>query len=85
MAKHGPHSIEFKLQIAQELAGETLHGLANRHGLWRNLIRPWLQITRLAPLTRTPQLMGISRTTYYEDTGPAARPHCDRRSHRGHL
>ena len=44
MAKHRSHSIEFKRQVAQEfLAGETLHGLANRHDLSRNLIRLWVQ------------------------------------------
>ena len=44
MAKHRTHSIEFKRQIAQEfLAGETLHGLAKRHDIWRNLIRVWVQ------------------------------------------
>jgi transposase len=32
MAKHRTHSIEIKRQVAQEfLAGETLHGLAERH------------------------------------------------------
>jgi transposase-like protein len=40
MAKHRSHSIEFKRQIAQEfIAGETLHGLAKRHDLSRNLNR----------------------------------------------
>ena len=44
MAKHRSHSIEFKRQVAQEfLAGETLHGLANRHSLSRTLIRVWIQ------------------------------------------
>jgi transposase-like protein len=44
MVKHRSHSIEFKRQVAQEfLAGETLHGLANRHHLSRNLIRLWVQ------------------------------------------
>jgi transposase len=44
MAKHRTHSIEFKRQVAQEfLAGETLHGLAKRHDLCRNLIRVWVQ------------------------------------------
>ena len=34
MAKHRSHSITFKRQVAQEfIAGETLHGLAKRHGL----------------------------------------------------
>ena len=40
MPKHRSHSIEFKRQIAQEfIAGETLHGLAKRHDVSRNLIR----------------------------------------------
>jgi transposase len=44
MAKHRTHSIEFKRQVAQEfLAGETLHGLAKRHTICRNLIRVWVQ------------------------------------------
>jgi transposase len=44
MAKHRSHSIEFKHQVAREfLAGETLHGLAKRHDLARNLIRIWVR------------------------------------------
>jgi transposase len=44
MAKHRTHSIEFKRQIVQEyLGGETLHGLAKRHDVARNLIRIWVQ------------------------------------------
>jgi transposase-like protein len=44
MAKHRTHSIEFKRQIAQEfLEGETLHALAKRHDLSRNLIRIWVK------------------------------------------
>jgi|SRR5580704_15420777 transposase len=43
MPKHRCHSIEFKRQVAQEfIAGETLHGLAKRHDLSRNLIRIWV-------------------------------------------
>jgi transposase-like protein len=43
MRKHRSHSIEFKRQVAQEfLAGETLHGLAKRHDIARNLIRIWV-------------------------------------------
>ena len=43
MAKHRSHSIEFKRQVAQEfVGGETLHGLAKRHDLSRNLIRIWV-------------------------------------------
>ncbi|HXZ14835.1 MAG TPA: transposase [Roseiarcus sp.] len=44
MARHRTHSLEFKRQVAQEyLSGETLHGLAKRHDLSRNLIRIWVQ------------------------------------------
>jgi transposase len=43
MARHRSHSVEFKRQVAQEfLAGETLHGLAKRHDISRNLIRIWV-------------------------------------------
>jgi transposase-like protein len=43
MAKHRSHSIEFKRQVAQEfVAGETLHSLAKRHDISRNLIRVWV-------------------------------------------
>jgi transposase len=42
MPKYRAHSIEFKRQVAQEYhAGETLHGLAKRHDISRNLIRVW--------------------------------------------
>jgi transposase len=44
MARHRSHSTAFKRQVVQEyLAGETLHGLAKRHDISRNLIRIWLQ------------------------------------------
>ena len=44
MARHRSHSIEFKRQIAQEfIAGETLHALARRHDVSRNLIRAWVK------------------------------------------
>ena len=44
MAKHRTHSLAFKRQVAQDyVAGETLHGLAKRHDLSRNLIRVWVQ------------------------------------------
>jgi transposase len=43
MPRHRSHSIEFKRQVAQEfVAGETLHGLAKRHDISRNLIRLWV-------------------------------------------
>jgi transposase len=43
MARHRSHSVAFKRQVAEEfLAGETLHGLAKRHDICRNLIRVWV-------------------------------------------
>src|SRR5688572_24706081 len=43
MGRHRSHSVEFKRQVAQEfLGGETLHGLAKRHDISRNLIRIWV-------------------------------------------
>ena len=43
MARHRTHSIEFKRQVAQDfIAGETLHDLAKRHDISRNLIRIWI-------------------------------------------
>jgi len=43
MTKHRSYSVEFKRQVVQEyLAGETLHGLAKRHLISRNLIRIWV-------------------------------------------
>jgi transposase-like protein len=42
MATQRRYSIEFKRQVVQEYqAGETLHGLAERHGISRNLVRIW--------------------------------------------
>jgi transposase len=44
MARHRSHSIAFKRQVAQEfVSGETLHSLAKRPDLSRNLIRLWVQ------------------------------------------
>ena len=43
MTKHRSHSAAFKRQVAQEfLAGETLHGLSQRHDISRQLIRIWV-------------------------------------------
>src|SRR5262249_26298781 len=43
MAKHRIYSVEFKRQVVQDyLSGETLHGLAKRHDISRNLIRIWI-------------------------------------------
>jgi transposase len=44
MAKHRTYSVEFKRQIAQDfIVGETLHALASRHDISRNLIRIWVR------------------------------------------
>lgn len=45
MARHRTYSLEFKRQVAQEyLSGEaSLHGLARRHDIARNLIRIWVE------------------------------------------
>ena len=44
MATHRRHSLESKRHVVQEyLSGETLHGLAKRHDLARNLVRIWVQ------------------------------------------
>lgn len=45
MARHRTHPIAFKRQIAQEfLSGEvSLHGLAKRNDICRNLIRVWVE------------------------------------------
>ena len=43
MTKHRSHSAAFKRQVAQEfIAGETLHGLSQRHDVSRQLIRIWV-------------------------------------------
>ena len=43
MARHRSYSLEFKRQIAMEyIGGESLHGLAKRHDISRNLIRMWI-------------------------------------------
>jgi transposase-like protein len=43
MRKHRSYPVEFKRQVALEyLAGETLHGLAKRHEINRNLVRIWV-------------------------------------------
>jgi transposase len=43
MRKHRSYPVEFKRQVAQEyLAGETLHGLAKRYEINRNLVRIWV-------------------------------------------
>ena len=43
MTKHRSHSAAFKRQVAEEfIAGETLHGLSQRHDISRQLIQIWV-------------------------------------------
>ncbi len=43
MTKHRSHSAAFKRQVAEDfIAGETLHALAQRHDISRQLIRIWV-------------------------------------------
>lgn len=56
MTRHRSHSIAFKRRIAQEfLSGETLHGLAKRHDLSRNLIRLWAQTFEAGAFDEDPE------------------------------
>lgn len=42
--RHRSHSADFKRQVVAEYhGGETLHALARRHDLSRNLIRIWVE------------------------------------------
>lgn len=73
MAGHKTHSLALKRQVVQEyLGGETLHGLARRHNLPRNLIRLWvdeeLYPTRDGELSEAPALDDIAALaqTIYE-------------------
>ena len=44
IANHRTYSVEFKHQIVQDfMAGETLHTLARRHDISRNLVRLWVR------------------------------------------
>ena len=45
MARHRTYPIAFKRQLAQEFlaGGMSLHGLARRHDVCRNLIRIWVE------------------------------------------
>jgi transposase len=43
MANRRTYSVEFKRQIVQDfMAGDTLHTLARRHDISRNLVRLWV-------------------------------------------
>ena len=64
MARHRSHSIEFKRQVAQEfIAGETLYGLAVRHGVSRNLIRVWVMKFEAGAFDKMPKRPVCFRNT----------------------
>jgi transposase-like protein len=64
MAKHRTHSVEFKHQVVQEyLGGETMHGLAKRHDLSRNLIRIWVQKYEAGGLDEDAAVWGVCWVT----------------------
>jgi len=43
VTKHRSHSAAFKRQVAEEfIGGETLHALAKRHDISRQLVRIWV-------------------------------------------
>lgn len=69
MAGHKTHSVELKHRVVREyLAGETLHGLARRHNLPRNLIRIWvdkhLYPTQSSDLCEAPATNDIAELTH---------------------
>jgi len=76
MAGPKTHSVALKRQVVQEyLSGETLHGLARRHNLPRNLIRLWvdedLYPTRDGELSEAPaldDLAALAQTLYECET-----------------
>jgi transposase-like protein len=63
MRKHRTHSVEFKRQVSQEyLGGETLHGLAKRHNVSRNLIRIWIEKYQAGALDEDVASAGLLET-----------------------
>ena len=72
MARRRTYSVAFKRQVVQEyLAGESLHGLAKRHDLARNLIRIWVAKYEAGALTTTPRPRSPA-TVRGEDRGARA-------------
>jgi transposase len=66
MAKHRTHSIEFKRQVALDfIAGETLHGLAKRHDISRNLIRIWVKKLEAGAFDEDARAAIVSRVVPY--------------------
>ncbi len=64
MASHRTYSVEFKRQIVQDfMAGETLHTLARRHDISRNLVRLGCGSLKLERSTMMPGRLIFFRTT----------------------
>ena len=64
MANNRTYSVEFKRQIVQDfLAGETLHFLARRHDISRNLVRLWVGSLKPERSTMMPRQLICFRTT----------------------
>ena len=64
MATQRRYSIEFKRQVVQEYqGGETLHGLAKRHGISRNRVAFGLPRRRPASSTTTLRPRASCRST----------------------
>jgi hypothetical protein len=63
-AKHRTHGIEFKRQIAQDfIAGETLHTIASRRDISRNLIEFGSGSLKLERSMMTPRRLNSSGST----------------------
>ena len=74
MARHRSHSIEFKRQVAQEfIAGETLHALARRHDVSRNLIRVWVKKRRRGSRRGLPSHSRASPSLVLSSSHPSRR------------
>lgn len=58
MRTHRSHNSEFKSEVVEEyLGGETLHSLAKRHDISRNLIHVWLEKYGPEPTTMPARLI----------------------------
>ena len=78
MPKHRSYAIEFKRQVAQEyLAGDTLHGLAKRHAISRNLVRIWVAKYEAGSFDSAPNVCRCPRTTPERSCGAVPSDDCD--------
>jgi transposase len=74
MARHRSYDIEFERQVAQGfIASETLHGLAVRLGVARNLIRVWVTKFEAGAFDEDAEAAGLLQE--YEAKNAALRAH----------